>query len=417
MSNAAFKDGTYRITLRVTNFLGRTATDTLVFRKQAVGTVPMVDLQAPNNFVLSDGLSVTAAVKASSVCGTKPVQFTFRLGVADASAAAPAPLATQTKGDAYFSQARRLGGITQRFETSLRCPRLPPASSDCSSGLSFSSQAQLWAAGLRAGAQANVSVTVAFTDTPRVTYSAFALVDVLGDPLVASLAGSPQGLLPATGTLRFTAARSADPSDPANSEAMRFAWACVRPDAPLLSCFTDRGYQGNRNGSTWEIDAARLLPGVTSTVQVCVPFAYWFCICSGTSAARGPEPTASGRVRCVRLASTERREGSAASQIWHEHRPAAGHGEQGVRRQAAHRRSQGQRRRAVGGGGAAQPAAGGGAAVCRGGRRAVRHQPADGPAQRVRVGGHVVRAAGAFGRRQLHPGAMRVGDSSFGSLN
>ncbi len=226
IANAAFKDGTYRITLRVTNFLGKTAIDTLVFRKQAVGTVPMVELQTPNSFVVSDGLPISALVKQSSVCGTKATQFTFSVG----STAFP----TQTRGDIFFSQA------------------------------------QLWAAGVRAGGSANVSVVVAFTDSPRVTYSTWATVDAQGDPLIASLAGSRQGLLPSTGFINFTADASQDPSDPSNTEAMRFAWSCARPDAPLLSCFTDRGYQGNRNGSLWTVDASRFVAGISAQISVTI---------------------------------------------------------------------------------------------------------------------------------------------------
>ncbi len=221
----ALPTGSYTLKVVLTSAFGLTATDTIQIAYEATGTRPMAAIVLPPNIVLSNGLSVDAAVVASTVCGNDTVQFTWRVN----SLTLP---------------------VQRRAATLV-------------------SAAQLIGAGATVGSNVNVTLTVAFVRTPSVTYRTTQTVLVLGDPLVASLAGSPSGLVSNTGTLVFNASQSTDPSDQSNSVApMRYSWTCTRADQPLASCFTDRGYTGNRNGSIWTVDASKLVAGVQASFVV-----------------------------------------------------------------------------------------------------------------------------------------------------
>lgn len=218
-------EGLYTFKVTVTDYFNSQATTSIRTVLQQTGTQPMVDLQVPSSVVLSAGATLDATVQASTVCGSSSVVFTW------------------TAGSTTFATQRR-------------------------SGL-FMSQAQLVAAGARPGGALTVSVTAAFSNSPRNNFTNTRTVNILGDPLVASLRGSPSGMVGVNSVLTFTAAASNDPSDPSNVfDAMRFAWSCVREDEPLSSCFTVRGYQGVRNGSTWTIQASQLVPMVHTTIIV-----------------------------------------------------------------------------------------------------------------------------------------------------
>jgi hypothetical protein len=68
-------NGDYTLRLNVTNFLGTSAAAEATFAKQASGTAPVVSVLGglTQAFTVADGIKVSTALLASSVCANKKV--------------------------------------------------------------------------------------------------------------------------------------------------------------------------------------------------------------------------------------------------------------------------------------------------------------------------------------------------------
>lgn len=68
-------DGTYTLTVTVTNFLGRSATEKLVFAKVGSGTAPVVSIigGTAQSFRIADGVKLASFLEPTSVCAGKTV--------------------------------------------------------------------------------------------------------------------------------------------------------------------------------------------------------------------------------------------------------------------------------------------------------------------------------------------------------
>lgn len=74
-SVALLSDGTYALTVRVTNFLGQTAAAKLSFSKVGPGTVPVISIVGgpTQSFKIADGVNLASALEPTSVCAGKTV--------------------------------------------------------------------------------------------------------------------------------------------------------------------------------------------------------------------------------------------------------------------------------------------------------------------------------------------------------
>jgi hypothetical protein len=68
-------DGTYTLTVTVNNFLGRSATDKLVFTKVGPGTAPVISIigGTAQSFKIADGVNLASYLEPTSVCAGKTV--------------------------------------------------------------------------------------------------------------------------------------------------------------------------------------------------------------------------------------------------------------------------------------------------------------------------------------------------------
>lgn len=74
-SVALLSDGTYTLTVAVTNFLGQSATAKLSFNKVGPGTAPVISIVGgpTQSFRIADGVNLASALEPTSVCAGKTV--------------------------------------------------------------------------------------------------------------------------------------------------------------------------------------------------------------------------------------------------------------------------------------------------------------------------------------------------------
>lgn len=76
-SVAQLADGTYTLTVSVTNFLGQSATAKLAFKKVGPGTAPVISIIGgpTQSFKIADGVNLASALEPTSVCVGKTVSL------------------------------------------------------------------------------------------------------------------------------------------------------------------------------------------------------------------------------------------------------------------------------------------------------------------------------------------------------
>ena len=74
-SIAQLSDGTYTLTVKVTNFLGQSATASQSFSKVGPGTAPVISIVGGNtqSFKIADGINLASALEPTSVCAGRTV--------------------------------------------------------------------------------------------------------------------------------------------------------------------------------------------------------------------------------------------------------------------------------------------------------------------------------------------------------
>lgn len=74
-SVALLTDGTYALTVSVTNFLGQSATAKLSFSKVGPGTAPVISIVGgpTQSFKIADGVNLASSLEPTSVCAGKTV--------------------------------------------------------------------------------------------------------------------------------------------------------------------------------------------------------------------------------------------------------------------------------------------------------------------------------------------------------
>lgn len=72
---AQLSDGTYTLTVKVTSFLGQSATAKLAFSKVGPGTAPVISVVGGSvqSFKIADGVNLASALEPTSVCAGKTV--------------------------------------------------------------------------------------------------------------------------------------------------------------------------------------------------------------------------------------------------------------------------------------------------------------------------------------------------------
>lgn len=74
-SVAQLADGTYTLTVKVSSFLGQSATAKLAFKKVGPGTAPVISIVGgpTQSFKIADGVNLASALEPTSVCAGKVV--------------------------------------------------------------------------------------------------------------------------------------------------------------------------------------------------------------------------------------------------------------------------------------------------------------------------------------------------------
>jgi len=77
-SVALLQDGVYTLTIKVSNFLGQSATAQHRFTKVGPGTAPVVSIVGGplQSFKIADGINLASALEPTSVCAGKTVRST-----------------------------------------------------------------------------------------------------------------------------------------------------------------------------------------------------------------------------------------------------------------------------------------------------------------------------------------------------
>lgn len=76
-SVAQLTDGIYTLTVKVSNFLGQSATAKLTFKKVGPGTAPVISIVGgpTQSFKIADGVNLVSALEPTSVCAGKTVSL------------------------------------------------------------------------------------------------------------------------------------------------------------------------------------------------------------------------------------------------------------------------------------------------------------------------------------------------------
>ncbi|KAF8072463.1 olpB [Scenedesmus sp. PABB004] len=223
-------NGEYALSLTATSFLGRTATTTLAWTKRGAGEAPAVSILGgqAQDFRIADGLRVSSALLAKSVCAGQQVEYAWEAVAADGVPALQIPAKAAALKD-------------------LVLPPPVPAAPGRSYRVRLTARFQ--------GAEASSSAEVELR--------------AVGSPLAARLRG-PAGDVKGDRAITLDASGSADPDDPAGNAPLQFAWTCTRDDWPA-PCFANASHGDvSAGGARWQLPAALLEPDRRHTFSVTV---------------------------------------------------------------------------------------------------------------------------------------------------
>ena len=223
LDNPTIPAGTYRVKLKATNFLGKSAESTFDMVKDA-NAVPVVMLvgKSERKFTVAQGVEVNTDLKIESVCGDTGMQFEWKV--------------LQPVGGS-------LGGAVALDKKDLIVPKL---TTDLETGTAYKLQLTAKVTG-----SAQASAPVAVTLIPQAS------------ALVADVQG-PSGGHPNDQALTLKADLSYDPDEPQTKKGMRFSWKCKRL-VGSRSCYSGT-YTPDSSSPTLEIAAKQLDGGASADV-------------------------------------------------------------------------------------------------------------------------------------------------------